>query len=226
MSILFVTGTDTGVGKTVVAAAIAATQLSLGRRVAAVKPAQTGVGPDADGDLAELRRLGGQVSVHEGVRLEHPLAPATAARLAGRRLPSLDEQRNLVVATAHAHDLTIVEGSGGVLVGLGAQWDLLDLAEAVRHAGHPVAFVVVARAGLGTLNHTALTVHAISARRLPVEGVVVGAWPDQPDLAARQNLVDLPMQTGVPLLGRIPDGAARMPVEEFRRAALDWLPVQ
>jgi dethiobiotin synthetase len=80
VSVLFVTGTDTGVGKTVVAAAIAASQLALGRRVAAVKPAQTGVGPDEDGDLAELRRLGGELSLHEGVRLEHPLAPATAGR--------------------------------------------------------------------------------------------------------------------------------------------------
>ena len=226
MSVLFVTGTDTGVGKTVVVAAIAATQLSLGRRVAAVKPAQTGVGPDEDGDLAELRRLGGELTLREGVRLDQPLAPATAARLAGRDLPSLDEQRNLVVATARDHDLTIVEGSGGVLVGLGEHWDLLDLAESVQYAGQPVAFVVVARAGLGTLNHTALTVHAITARGLNVEGVVIGSWPAQHDVAAEQNLLDLPTQTGVPLLGRIPEGAARMPVREFRRAALDWLPVR
>jgi len=224
VSVLFVTGTDTGVGKTVVAAAIAATQLSLGRRVAAVKPAQTGVGPDEGGDLAEIRRLGGEVSLQEGVRLEQPLAPATAARLAGRDLPSLDEQRNLVVATTREHDRTVVEGSGGVLVSLGDHWDLLDLAECVQHAGHPVAFVVVARAGLGTLNHTALTVHAVTARGLHVEGVVIGAWPEQPDVAAEQNLLDLPTETGVPLLGRIPEGASRMPVREFRRAALDWLP--
>ena len=225
MSVLFVTGTDTGVGKTVVTAAIAATQLALGRRVAAVKPAQTGVGPDEDGDLAEVRRLGGELTLHEGVRLEHPLAPETAARLAGRDLPGLDDQRNLVVATAGEHDLTIVEGSGGVLVSLGRHWDLLDLAESVQYAGHRVAFVVVARAGLGTLNHTALTLHAVAARGLNVEGVVIGAWPDQPDLAAEQNLIDLPTQTGVPVLGRIPEGAARMPVREFRRAAFDWLPV-
>ena len=55
---------------------------------------------------------------------------------------------------------------------------------------------------------------------------MIGSWPEQPDLAAEQNLLDLPTQTGVPLLGRIPEGAARMPVREFRRAALDWLPVR
>ena len=77
--VVAVTGTDTEVGKTVVTAAIAAIQLSLGRSVAVVKPAQTGVGPGDDGDLAEVRRLAGDVSVHEGVRLPDPLAPDTAA---------------------------------------------------------------------------------------------------------------------------------------------------
>jgi dethiobiotin synthetase len=223
--VLFVTGTDTGVGKTVVTAALAAMQLSLGRRVAVVKPAQTGVEPGADGDLEEVRRLAGAVSLHEGVRLAAPLAPDTAARLAGSDLPSLDQQRNLVDRVAREHDLTLVEGSGGVLVGLGEHWNLLDLAECVRHAGHEVGFVVVARAGLGTLNHSGLTVHAIQERELYVEGVVVGSWPAQPGLAENQNLLDLPLLTGVPVLGRIPAGAATLPVRQFRRDALEWLPV-
>lgn len=224
MRIVFVTGTDTGVGKTVATAAIAAMQLSLGRRVAVVKPAQTGVGPDEAGDLAEVRRLAGEVTLREGVRLPDPLAPDTAARVAGRELPSLDEQRNLLDSVVRDHDVTLVEGAGGVLVNLGDQWNLLDLAECVQHAGHEVTFVVVARAGLGTLNHAGLTVQAIQGRGLPVAGVVVGAWPAHPDLAAEQNLLDLPEQTGVPVLGRIPEGAGRLPVREFRRGALDWLP--
>jgi len=126
---------------------------------------------------------------------------------------------------ARDHDVTLVEGSGGVLVNLGAHWNLLDFAERIQHAGHEVAFVVVARAGLGTLNHTALTVHAIQARQLSVVGVVIGAWPEHPGIAAAQNVIDLPLLTGVPVLGRIPEGAARLPVRQFRRAALDWLPV-
>jgi dethiobiotin synthetase len=221
--VVAVTGTDTEVGKTVVTAALAAVQLSLGRTVAVVKPAQTGIGPGEDGDLAEVRRLAGEVSTYEGVRLPDPLAPDTAARLAGLDLPGLDVQRSLVDRVASEHDVTLVEGAGGVLVNLGEHWNLVDLADSVRYAGHPVAFVVVARAGLGTLNHTALTVQAIQARSLEVAGVVVGSWPEHPGLAEEQNLLDLPVMTGVPLLGKVPAGAAALPVRAFRRGSLDWV---
>lgn len=224
MRVIAVTGTDTDVGKTAVTAVIAVEQLSRGRSVAVVKPAQTGVGPDEDGDLAEVRRLAGEVSVHEGVRLPDPLSPDAAARVAGLDLPSLEDQSNLVAAAARNHDVTLVEGSGGVLVNLGAGWNLLDLAESLRSAGHEVSFVVVARAGLGTLNHSALTVQAIQARGLPVDGVVIGSWPEIPGLAAEQNLVDLPLLTGVVVLGEIPEGASRLAVAKFRRAAPSWLP--
>ncbi len=224
MTVIVVTGTDTEVGKTVVTAALAAVQLSLGRTVAVVKPAQTGITTDEDGDLAEVRRLAGELATYEGVRLPDPLAPDTAARVAGRELPGLVAQRNLVDRVASAHDVTLVEGSGGVLVNLGEHWNLIDLADSVRHAGHPVAVVVVARAGLGTLNHAALTVQAIQERGLEIAGVVIGSWPEHPGLAEEQNLLDLPRVTGVPLLGRVPEGAAALPVRAFRRAALDWVP--
>lgn len=224
MSVVVVTGTDTEVGKTVVTAALAALQLSLGRSVAVVKPAQTGLGPDEDGDLVEVVRLAGAVRTYEGVRLPDPLAPDTAARVADLPLPGLQEQRDLVERADSDHDVTFVEGAGGVLVNLGEHWHLIDLADSLRHAGHPAGFVVVARAGLGTLNHAALTVQAIQARGLDVLGVVVGSWPEHPGLAEEQNLRDLPRVTGVPLLGRVPAGAAALPPREFRRGALDWLP--
>ncbi len=224
MSILVVTGTDTEVGKTVVTAALAAQQLALGHSVAVVKPAQTGVGQDDAGDLAEVRRLAGDVSLHEGVRLPEPLAPDTAARVAGTELPSLRQQAATIDTAAAAHDSTLVEGSGGILVNLGEHWTLLDLADAVRHLRHEVRFVVVARAGLGTLNHATLTVRAILARDFEVAGVVVGSWPESPGLAERQNLEDLPRLTGVPLLGKIPAGAGSLPPVDFRREAPTWLP--
>ncbi len=223
MRVIVVTGTDTDVGKTVVTAVIAAEQLSRGLSVAVVKPAQTGVGPEDDGDVAEVRRLAGDVSVHEGVRLPDPLAPDAAARVAGAELPTLEDQSKLVVAASADHDVTLVEGSGGVLVNLGDHWNLLDLAERLQREGHEVSFVVVARAGLGTLNHTALTVHAIQARELCVDGVVIGSWPEHPGLAAAQNLVDLPLLTGVPVLGEIPEGAGGLAVADFRRAAPNWV---
>jgi dethiobiotin synthetase len=224
VTVIVVTGTDTGVGKTVVTAALAVVQLSRGRTVAVVKPAQTGVGTGEDADLAEVRRLAGDVSLHEGVRLPDPLAPDAAARVAGLELPGLDAQRNLADAVAREHDVTLLEGAGGVLVNLGVQWNVIDLAESVRYAGHAVTFVVVARAGLGTLNHAALTVQAIQARGLEVEGVVIGSWPASPGLAEEQNLLDLPMLTGVPVLGRVPEGAGELPVPEFRRGSPDWVP--
>jgi dethiobiotin synthetase len=218
--VLAVTGTDTEVGKTVVTAAIAAMQLSLGRTVAVIKPAQTGIGAEDDGDLAEVRRLAGEVSIHEGVRLPDPLAPDTAARVAGQPLPSLAEQRDLVATVASRHDVTIVEGAGGLLVRLGEDFTLLDLL-----APYHAAWVIVARAGLGTLNHTELTVRALRDAGDDIRGIVIGAWPEHPGQAEQQNLVDLPRVTGVPLLGRVPENASRLPVRQFRRNSLDWLPI-
>jgi len=217
--VIAVTGTDTGVGKTVVTAALAAVQLSLGRTVAVVKPAQTGVAPEEDGDLAEVRRLAGEASLHEGVRLPDPLAPDAAGRVAGLPLPSLEEQQELIGTVAKEHDVTLVEGAGGLMVRLGADYTLADVV-----APYDARWVVVARAGLGTLNHAELTVAALRARGQDVAGVVIGSWPEHPDLAEQQNLIDLPRVTGVPLLGRVPEGAAALPVRAFRRGSLDWVP--
>ena len=222
MSVLFVTGTDTGVGKTVVTAALAVALRQAGGAPYVIKPAQTGVRPDEPGDLDDVRRLAGDVPGHEGVRLREPLAPDTAARLEGARLPGLAEQRDAVVEAARHHDV-LVEGAGGVLVHLGEHWDALDLAASVAHAGIPVGFVVVARAGLGTLNHAALTVWAIQQRQLFVHGLVIGSWPVEPDLAAEQNLLDLPVMTGLSVLGRIPEGAGSLGAAEFAAGVPAWL---
>ena len=221
---IFITGTDTGVGKTVVTAALAVARRLAGGAPYVVKPAQTGVTADEPGDLDVVRRLAGDVPGHEGVRLRAPLAPDTAARLEGVTPPGLAEQRDAVLAAAEAHDV-IVEGAGGLVVNLGMHWNLLDLAQSVAHAGVPVGFVVVARAGLGTLNHAALTVGAIQQRSLHVHGLVIGSWPDEPDLAATQNLLDLPVMTGVPVLGRIPDGAGSLPAADFAAGVPTWLPL-
>lgn len=222
MRVLFVTGTDTGVGKTVATAALAVVVRDSGGSPYVLKPAQTGVADDEPGDLDDVRRLAGEVAGHEGIRLREPLAPDTAARLEGVELPGLPEQRDAVVRAAQEHQV-LVEGAGGVLVNLGRHWNLLDLAQSIAHQGVEVGFVVVSRAGLGTLNHTALTVQAIQHRGLPVLGLVVGSWPAQPDLAAEQNLLDLPVMSGVPVLGRIPESAGSLATAEFCASASDWL---
>lgn len=220
--VVLVTGTDTGVGKTVVTAALAAS-LSRHGKVAVYKPAQTGVGPDDPGDAEEVRRLSGATSVHEGVRLRHPLAPTTAARLEGARLPTVTDHAEAVHRLADAHDTVLVEGAGGLLVGLDAEGaGLSELASRLRV---PFAFLVVVRAGLGTLNHTGLTVEALHRRGLPVSGLVVGSVPGSPGLAERTNLEDLTEVTGVPVVGGVPDGAGLLDQEAFRAAAPTWFEV-
>ncbi len=222
--IQIVTGTDTDVGKTVVTAALAAVHRAAGRRVAVVKPAQTGVAPDEPGDLAEVVRLAGPVETVEPVRLRDPLAPDTAARITGVTLPTREEQVATVRRVARDHDVVLVEGAGGILVRVGEDFTLLDLAASLAGGDGDVEVIVVARAGLGTLNHAALTVEAVTARDVPVRGLVIGSWPAEPGLAERHNREDLPRITGAPLLGAVPAGAPSLDPAAFRAAAAEWLP--
>ncbi|MDT7564707.1 MAG: dethiobiotin synthetase [Pseudonocardiales bacterium] len=221
MSVLIVTGTGTGVGKTVVVAALAALGIAAGRRVAVLKPAQTGVGPDELGDLDDIRRLvgetgaltgalTGELTTRELARYPDPLAPATAAARVGRAAVTTEQVVDAVAELARDHDLVLVEGAGGLLVRFSAGETLADVA-----AKLDAPVLVVAAAGLGTLNHTALTTEVLVARGLRPAGVVIGSWPAEPDLAARCNLADLPAVTGVPLRGQLPAGAGRLSPGEF-----------
>ncbi len=209
--VLVVTGTGTGVGKTVVTAAVAA--LAAGR-VAVLKPAQTGVGPAEPGDLAEIARLVPGVTTRELGRYPDPLAPATAAHRAGLPPVTPADAARAAKGLAGEHDLVLVEGAGGLLVRFDRDGTLADVAAALDA---PV--LVVAAAGLGTLNHTALTVEALRTRGLTCAGVVVGAWPAEPDLAARCNIADLPAVTGVPLLGAVPAGSGALGPRSFADVA-------
>ena len=192
---IVVTGTDTGVGKTIVSAALAA--LTPGSVY--VKPAQTG----DDDDAATVARLAG-IPTHTLARFPEPLAPATSARRAGMQ-PVTPSDVAEFVRELDA-ETVIIEGAGGLLVAFDDEGGTLaDVAELLDA---PV--VVVARAGLGTLNHTALTLEALHTRGLRCEGIVIGSWPREPDLAAQTNLHDLG-----PLLGRIPEGAGDLTREEF-----------
>ncbi|WP_367136766.1 dethiobiotin synthase [Saccharothrix sp. HUAS TT1] len=219
MSVLVITGTGTEVGKTVVVAALAALAAADGRRVAVLKPAQTGVADGEPGDLAEVVRLAGPVTTRELRRYPEPLAPATAARRSG--LPTLHPSHiaSAAVALDETHDLVLVEGAGGLLVRFDDAGS--TIADAAWALNAPV--LVVAHPGLGTLNMTALTAEALLRRGLESVGVVVGRWPAAPDLAARTNLVDLPEAAGAPLLGVLPDGAAALGRPEFVELAREGL---
>ncbi|WP_024803827.1 dethiobiotin synthase [Nocardia sp. BMG51109] len=212
---LIVTGTSTDVGKTVVTAALAALARSRGRSVAVCKPAQTGVRPGEDGDLSEIARLAGVTRTLELARYPDPLAPDTAARRAGQPLLTLGETVRAVDSLADA-DLTLVEGAGGLLVRLG-DFTVVELAQKLAA---PV--LVVAAAGLGTLNHSALTTRALAAAGIPCAGLVIGSWPAAPDLAAECNLADLPEVTGAEVVGAVPEGAARRHPDAFAEAAPGW----
>lgn len=218
MRALVVTGTDTGVGKTIVTAALAARALARHERVAVLKPAQTGIAPGAPGDLAEVARLSGADDLHELARHPEPLAPATAAARAGA--PGLSARAIAEAAQALAdRDLVLIEGAGGLLVRFDE--DGATLADAAKLLDAPV--LVVVRAGLGTLNHAALTCEALAARELRCPGLVIGSWPAEPDVATCANLRDLPAYTGRPVLGRVPEGAARLPGAAFADGAREWI---
>lgn len=209
------TGTNTGVGKTVVAAAIAALTLAARRQVAVLKPAQTGVNGDEPGDLEVIRGLAGNMTTRELARFPDPLAPDTAARRAGRLAPGPSEIAAVAGELARSHDLVLVEGSGGLLVRLDQAG--ATIADVAWSLGAPV--LIVAQAGLGTLSATALTAEALQHRGITCAGVVIGEWPAAPDLAARCNLEDLPVAAGVPLVGAVPAGAAALSQTDFLRTA-------
>jgi dethiobiotin synthetase len=211
---VIVTGTDTGVGKTIVTAAIAAAATEAGLRVAVVKPGQTGTADGAETDAETVRRLACPATVVNPASYPDPLAPLTAARVAGLAPIVLADVLGAVEELATGHELVLVEGAGGLLVPMGdGGWTVADLAIAL---GAPA--VVVARAGLGTLNHTALTLQALDHREVPAL-VVIGAWPDQADLVHRTNLSDLPGT----LAGAVPDGVGESAPAAFRERAADWL---
>lgn len=219
MGIIVVTGTGTDVGKTVVTAAIAALAADRGRRVAVLKPAQTGVTGDEPGDLAEIRRLAGDVTTRELRRYPDPLSPEAAARRSGLPPVTPADAARAAGELAENHDLVLVEGAGGLLVRFDPSGG--TLADVAWSLGAPV--LVVAAAGLGTLNVTTLTAEALVRRGIECVGVVVGRWPAQPDLAARSNLVDLPVAAGAPLLGALPEGITGLPRDKFLAAARDSL---
>ena len=223
---MLVTGTGTEIGKTVVTAAVAALALAAGRSVAVLKPAQTGVAPGEPGDTDEVVRLAGDLTVSELGRYPEPLAPATAAARSG--LPPVTPGRIAEEAARLAadHDLVLVEGAGGLLVRYDEQGSTLaDVPAALAGRGLAAEVLVVTTAGLGTLNTTALTAEALRARGIRMSGLVIGAWPAEPDLAARCNIADLPVVAGAPLLGVLPaglvcGGADRVSLQATARSCL------
>jgi dethiobiotin synthetase len=215
VSILIVSGTGTEIGKTIVTAAVAALAAARGGGVAVVKPAQTGMAPGEDGDLAVVSRLAGVRDTHEYARYPDPLSPAAAARLSGLPALSLNQVAADVRKLSEDRALVLVEGAGGLLVRYDEEG--ATLADLARDLGAPV--LVVADPSLGTLNHTALTLESMASRGVDLAGVVLGNWPEDPDLAMRSNLRDLETLAARPLAGALRSGAGRLDAPEFLLAA-------
>jgi dethiobiotin synthetase len=219
-----VTGTGTAVGKTVATAVLVTRALAAGRRVSVVKPYQTGVSTDEPSDALTVATLSGCTDVHELVRLDDALAPETAARLRGVPIPAVSDLVAAVETRGEGRDVTYVEGAGGVAVRLDlVGGTITTLARLLRERGHDLDVVVVTALGLGTLNHTELTVAALRADGFEPSGLVLGAVPDELGLAERCNLDDLPRLTGLPVLAEIPSGAGALSPAVFRTIAPTWL---
>jgi dethiobiotin synthase len=219
-----VSGTGTGVGKTVVTAAVAALTLARGARVAVVKPAQTGVGAQEPGDLSDIARLCGpevadRLTLVEGSRFPDPLSPAAAARVAGIAPADLGRLVQEIEALQREHALVVVEGAGGLLV----RFDEEGATVASLAAACDAEVLVVTSAGLGALNATALTLEALAHRGLRLAGLVIGSWPADPDLASASNVADFEMLAARPLSGALPEAAGQLGAAAFTMAAASAL---
>lgn len=219
---VFVTGTDTGVGKTAVAAALVRLLRVAGHRVGAYKPAASGAETGPDGpvweDAVALSRALGEMYPLDRVcpqRFLAPLAPPIAAAREGARVDSL-LLRTGAAWWAERVDLLIVEGAGGLLSPI-SQTDLV--ADLARDLGYPL--LIVARLGLGTINHTLLTVEAARNRQLPVAGVILSESRSDTagDLSIESNPQELARLLAVPILGviRYCPGGDLLPVLESQK---------
>jgi dethiobiotin synthetase len=209
---LFVTGTDTGVGKTRVAAAIVRSLISSGHNVGVLKPIATGAVHRDGGwrcEDAEIlnQAAGGNLALNEVVPILYadPVAPSVAARLAGERDLSfariVESTRSAIQASSDRCELIVIEGTGGLLCPLANNSTVADLAIVLDFP-----LLIVARRGLGTLNHVLLTVEAARSRGLRVVGVILnGADATTNALAEATNADELSRRLGlIPVLADVP----------------------
>jgi len=210
----FITGTDTGVGKTIVTAGLAQVLRERGLDVGVMKPVATGCVRRREGLVSEDAELLAQAAdapepldVITPVRFAEPLAPTVAAARAGRPV-DLTPVWRAWHRMRRRHNVMLVEGIGGALCPVTPRQAVADMA---RRFNLPV--LVIARPGLGTINHTAMTVEVLRARRLQVAGVLINRYNrDTEDVAELTNPDEIQRATGVPVLGLVPED----PTTDFR----------
>ena len=202
---VFITGTDTGVGKTFVAASLAAFLRDRGYRVGVMKPAETGC-PEINGtlipqDALRLKEASGVAESLELIcpyRFAEPLAPSIAAERAGQRI-DVDHLLATFGEIAGRYDVTLVEGAGGLMVPLLPSYTYAEFARVLK-----LPLIVVAANKLGVINHLLLTVEHASSKGLLILGYVLNCIPGEVSLAAETNREVLSGLTGVPCLAELP----------------------
>jgi dethiobiotin synthetase len=190
----FVTGTGTGVGKTVAAAVTARVLMSLGYSVSVFKPAVTGLDDPGEPDHVLLRRAAESEQTDEEIapyRYGIPASPHLAAALAGEEIDPARLRQAAAAAAARA-EMLVCEGVGGLMVPLTPGYLVRDFAQDLA-----LPLLIAALPGLGTINHTLLTIEAARAKGLLVRGIMLGPWPDEPDEIELSNLETLRQLSGV-----------------------------
>ncbi|MBI2485521.1 MAG: dethiobiotin synthase [Deltaproteobacteria bacterium] len=213
---IFVTGTDTGVGKTVASAALAWTLRQSGKKVVVMKPVQTGTDSAGLMDIEFVQKVMGTNYPIEEVcpyRFPHPLAPSVAASFVGEKI-DLEKIKSAFYKLSSTQDTVIVEGAGGLLVPITDDYLMSDLAFDLK-----LPLIIVSRPSLGTLNHTLLTVESARSRKLEVLGIVINQFPPNPDVAESTNPELIIKMTGESLLGVFPSDP-EISVEEGRMGNL------
>jgi dethiobiotin synthetase len=223
----FVTGTDTGIGKTLVSTALLAAARRRGLAVAALKPVETGCERSPGGDLlaadaALLAEAAGAPLATPTClyKFVTPAAPAVAARLEAREISVETIRSALDALRATDPDLLLVEGAGGLLVPFTEEHTAAELARVLA-----LPLIIVARPGLGTINHTALTVECARQRGLQVRGIIIShASPKTDDPTLLTNISEIERISHAPVLGSLPHLPSRDP-QALAEAAERHLPV-
>ena len=198
---IFITGTDTGVGKTIVTAAIAWNLKQAGRKVAVMKPVQTGTIISGPTDLEFVQSLIGEDTPIDSscpYMFPDPVAPLVASMLVGERI-DIKRIKESYSKLSEQNETVIVEGAGGLLVPILEDYFMSDLALELD-----IPIVIVSRPNLGTLNHTLLTLESAKKKGLEVAGIVISNYPWDPGIPEQTNPELLLSMTGVKILGILP----------------------
>ena len=198
----FITGTGTDIGKTITVAGMAAICTNAGLNTAIMKPVQTGTENDI-GDLKRIHNLVPRLSklpdkLASPYSFKLPASPHLAAKYENRTIDPDKIKRAITDIYDKCHDILLIEGAGGAMVPITENYTFLDM---LRELQIPV--VITALAGLGTINHTLLTVNALAQAQVPIAGIIINKMPLNPGIIEKNNVTTIEKFAKTPILGII-----------------------